>query len=100
MHPVEDIRGSGYNLDCRRVELSTNVTLARSRSSYYITPAIGSSDQLEKRCWNENHIPAEAGSPGPRLSSPGERERNAVNARRVGINMLQFFSVTNSPLTQ
>ena len=86
MHPVEDIRGSGDNLDCRRVELSTNVTLARSRwaSNYYITPVTGSSDQLGRRCWNENHVPAEAGPPGLQLSSPGEWKRNAVIARRAG----------------
>ena len=40
--------------------------------------------------------PREAGPPGPRLSSPGERERNAVMANRVGVNMLQFCSVSNS----
>ena len=76
---------SGDNLDCRRVELSANVTLARSKwmSNYYITPATGSSDRLERRCWNENHVQAEAGPPGPQLSSLGERERNAVIARRV-----------------
>ena len=48
----------------------------------------GSSDQLERRYWNENHVPAEAGLPGPRLNSPGERERNAAMAKRVGVNML------------
>ena len=76
---------SGDNLECWQVELSVNVMLARSRwaSNYYITPATGSSDQLERRCWNENHVPAEAGPPGPRLSSPGKRERNAAVARRV-----------------
>ena len=31
-----------------------------------------------------------------RLNSPGERERNAVMANRVGVNMLQFCSVFNS----
>ena len=46
-------------------------------SNYYITPVTGSSDQLERRCWNENHVP------GPRLSSPGEWERKAVIARGV-----------------
>ena len=77
---------SGDNLDCWRVELSANVTLTKSWwvSNYHITPVTGSSDQLERRCWNENHVPAEAGPPGPQLSSPGERERNAVIARRVG----------------
>ena len=35
-----------------------------------------------EKCWNENHVPAEAGPPGPRLSSPRERERKAVIARR------------------
>ena len=37
-----------------------------------------------------------AGPPGPRLSSPEERERNAVMANRVRVNMLQFCSVSNS----
>ena len=37
--------------------------------------------------------------PDPRLSSPEERERNAAMARRVGVYMLQFYSVSNSPLT-
>ena len=61
------------------------MTLARSRwtTNYYITPATRGSDQLERRCSSENYIPAEAGPPGPMLSSPGERERNAVIARRV-----------------
>ena len=54
----------------------------------------GSSDQLERRCWNENHVPAEAGPPGPRLSSPGERERKAVIAKRVG--GVNLCSVSNS----
>ena len=44
--------------------------------------------------------PRKAGPPGPGLSSPGERQRNAVMAIRVGVNMLQFCSVSNSPLTQ
>ena len=75
------------------------VKLARSRwtSNYYITYI--SSEQSERRCWNENHVPAEAKRPGPRLSSPRERKRNAAMARRVGVNMLQFCSVSNSPLT-
>ena len=93
---------SGHNLDCRWVELSVNVTLARSRwvSNYYITPATENSDHLGRRCWKENHVPADAGPPRPQLSSPGERERNATAVRRVGgVNMLQFCSVYNSPLT-
>ena len=77
-----------------------NVTLARSRwvSNYYITPATGSSDQLEKSCWNENHVPAEAGPPGLQLSSTGERERKAVIARRVWVGSVccSHCSVSNS----
>ncbi len=66
-------------------------------ANYHITPATGSSDQLERRCWNENYVPAEAGPPGPRLSSPGERERKAVIARRVGESMsFSLCSVSNS----
>ena len=44
--------------------------------------------------WRPCH--REAGPSGPRLSSPGERERNAVMAIRVGVNMLQFCSASNS----
>ena len=75
------------------------VTLARSKwmSNYYITTTTGSSDQLERRYWNENHVPAEAGSPGPRLSSPEERERKDVIARRVkGSICCKVCSVSNS----
>ena len=75
------------------------VTLARSRwmSNYYITPATGSPDLLEKRCWNENHVPAEVGPPGPLLNSPGEQERKVVIARRAGGSICcSLFSVSNS----
>ena len=40
--------------------------------------------------------PREAGPAGPCLSSPGEQERNMVMAIGVGVNMLQFCSVSNS----
>ena len=38
----------------------------------------------------------QSGPPGPRLSSPGERERNAIMTIRVDVNMFQFCSVSNS----
>ena len=58
-------------------------------------------DQLEIRPVGEKMLewgtcPRKAGPPGPWLSSPGERERNAVMAIRVGVNMLQFCLVSNS----
>ena len=53
-------------------------------------------DQLVIRCGRENQHPERLCPPSPRLSSPGERERNAVMANRVGVNMLQFCSVSNS----
>ena len=93
---------SGDNLDCRRVELSANCDATGSRwmSNNHITRVWQEVSELERRCWNENHVPVEAGPPSPQLSSPGERERNAVIARRVGVgvNMLKFCSVSNSPL--
>ena len=93
---------SGDNLDSRRVELSVNVTLTRSRwaSNYYITPVTGSSEQLERRCWNENHVPAEAWPPGPWLSSSGEQERNAVIARRVVGSICCSFVQSPTHLSQ
>ena len=71
------------------------------RSNWYITrvktesQAVWRSDQLEIRCGRENQHPAEW-APGPRLSSRGEREINVAMAHRVGVNMLQFCSVSNS----
>ena len=77
---------SGATLTVEGLNWVRIVTLAGSRwtTNYYKTPATGSSHLLERRCWNESHIPEEAGPPGLRLSSPGERERKAVIARRVG----------------
>ena len=58
-------------------------------------------EQLEIRRVEEMMLewgtrPTEAGSLGPRLNSTGEEERNAIMARRVGVNMLQFCSVSSS----
>ena len=59
----------------------------------------------DQTSWRTDHLredagmrtcPREAWPPGPRLSSPGERKRNMVLANRVGVNMLQFYSVSNS----
>ena len=91
---------SRYNLDRGRVELSANCDAHKKKVSVeqlHNPGETGGSDQLERRCWNENHVPAEVGPPGPRLSSLGEREINTVMAKRVGVNMLQFCSVSNSP---
>ena len=38
----------------------------------------------------------QSGPSGPRLSRPREREKNAVMANRVRVNMLQFCPVSNS----
>ena len=53
------------------------------------------SDELQIRCGRENQYQAEW-APGHRLSRPGEWERNTVMAIGVGVNMLQFYSVSNS----
>ena len=52
--------------------------------------------QLEIRCGRENQHPERLGPQTPWLSSPGEQEKNTVMANRVGVNMLQFCSVSNS----
>ena len=49
------------------------------------------SDQSERRCWNEEHVRREAGPPGPRLSSSGEQERNAVMAVEWGSSERYIF---------
>ena len=95
-------------------------TRRRWASNYYITRCTGSStswwsdeleiicgreyqypadgalrppiEQLQRRCWNEKNVPERL---GPWLRSPAEWDRNTVMAIRVGVNMLQFFSVSN-----
>ena len=59
-------------------------------------------DQLETRSGRESQHPAEEALKPPieqlgsdELNSPGEHEKNAVMANRVGVNMLQFCSVSN-----
>ena len=48
-----------------------------------------------EKCWNEDHVP-ERLAPRP----PVEQPRRTGKKRWVGVNMLQFCSVPNSPLTQ
>ena len=100
-----------YNLHRGQVEWVRNCDAHKKKVgvNYYITQCTGNSsswgsdelgirrvwrsDQLERRYWIEEHVPERL---GPRLSSPGERERNAAMANRVGVNRLQFCSVFNS----
>ena len=68
--------------------------------NYYITRCTGFQSvleirELEKWCCRENST-QQKGPSGPLLSSPGEWERNAVMASRVGVNMFQLCSVSNS----
>ena len=50
---------------------------------------------LERRCWKEN-MSQRGWVPRPPVEQPGEQERNTVMAVGVGVNMLQFCSVSNS----
>ena len=83
------------------------VTLAGREwtSNYYITLATGSSGQLEIESVGEKMLewrpcPRDAGPTGPRLSSPGERERNAKSGGQyVAVLLsLQLTSHTVKPL--
>ena len=51
--------------------------------------------QLERRCWIEEHVPETLG-PKPPVELPRRTRKNVVMAIRVGVNMLQFCSVSNS----
>ena len=61
-------------------------------------------NQLEIRCGRENQHPREAGPPGPRLSSPGERGKKTLLwpiwsiwcTMANMVNMMHFCSVSNS----
>ena len=69
--------------------------------NYYITQCTGNSRSLETKPVGEKIAVEKTSSQRgwatrPRLSSLGERERNAVMANRVGVNMLQSCSVSNT----
>ena len=69
--------------------------------NYYITRVkTGSQSVGDQMSWRQDAVEKastqQSVPPGPRLSSSGERERNPVMANRVGVNMLQFCSVSNS----
>ena len=53
-------------------------------------------NQLEIRCSKENQHPERLGPQAPGWAAQENRKRNAIMARRVGVNMLQFCSVSNS----
>ena len=54
---------------------------------------------LERICWNEN-MSQRSCPPGPRLSSPGERERHtAMPSGAREVNMLQSLFSLQLPLT-
>ena len=56
-------------------------------------------DQLVRRCWDEK-CPREAGPPGPRLRTPGERERHTAMFGEAGeVNMWQSLFSLQLPLT-
>ena len=53
------------------------------------------SDQLVRRCWIEEHVPERLGPQVPGWAAQ-ENGKETLMAIRVGVNMLQFCSVSNS----
>ena len=105
---------SGYNIDCRGGWIECKmVTLAGRRVGVNLlynprrqeVQSSWSKDAVERTSTHQrgpsgprmsNCSWTEAGPPSHRLSSPREPERNAVMAISVGVNMLQFCSVSYS----
>ena len=52
-------------------------------------------DQLERRCWNENKS-QRGWAPGPPVEHQENEKDTTLMVRRVGVNILQFCSVSNS----
>ena len=62
----------------------------------YITEWTGNSISLERRCGREKQQPAESWAPGPSIWAALENGKETLMAIRVGVNMPQFCSVSNS----
>ena len=54
------------------------------------------SDELETRCGRGGQHPAESWALGPLVEQPWRTRKTALMAIRVGVNILQFCSVSNS----
>ena len=93
MHPVEDIRRSGVTLTVEGLNWVRNCDAHRKKSGIKLlyNPSDRKFRLVGEKMLEWEHVPAEAGPPDPRLSSPREWERKAVVARRVRVNMLQFL---------
>ena len=78
---------SGATLIVEVLNWVRTVTLARSRwtTNYYITPATGSPDRLERRCWNEQ----------PRRTG----KKGCDSQKSWGVSMLQSLFGLQLPLT-
>ena len=70
-------------------------TRRRWALNYNITQCTGSSISWREDAGMRN-VSQRGWAPRPPVEQPGERERNTVMAIRVGVNMLQFCSVSNS----
>ena len=83
--------------------MSAIVTLAGKErgSNYYITRVkIGSQSVGDQTSWREDatlrNMSQRDWAPRPPVEQPRRTGKNAVMANRVGVNMLQFCSVSNS----
>ena len=86
MHPVEKYQN--YNLDCGWVEW---VQLWRPQEEGGVELLYNLVKTGSQLVWRPDPLVTRCGR-----ESTGERERNAVMANRVGVNMLQFCLVSNS----
>ena len=100
---------SGYNLDCRRIEMSENVTLTRSRwmSNNDITRCDGQVQWVGDQSLESvvavravrTRPSRELGRQSPRLSSPVGWERSVAIARRTGGQYVAVFVQSPSHLS-
>ena len=73
------------------------LTGSRWASNYYITPVTGSSDQLERRCWNEDHVLAEAGLPRTPVEQPRRTGKKGCDRQKSGGQYVAVFVRSPTP---
>ncbi len=104
-HANNNSNNKKSNDDSRLIGTLTTHICSSTRLEYlefhdiYFRDLLLTSDS-NKKSNNDNHLIGTVTThicshPGPRLSRPGERERNTVMAKIVEVNMLQFCSVSN-----
>ena len=100
MHPVEDIRGLGDNLDCRRVELSVNCDARKKQVDVKLlyNPGDGKCKSVGEKMLEWEPCPSRGWAPRSPVEQPRRTKKNGCDSQKSwgGSICCSLCSVYNS----